>query len=528
MVRPFSSHPAAGAQAPVEGHLAPVVGTADQVQSLEKRLIDEWSYPALMLMERAALAVVHFLEQTYPGAPVVVMAGTGNNAGDGLAVARLLFDRGHPVRVLLVGSTLGEAASRQMVWLGRRGLTPKTFGGSESFGAEWVLVDALFGIGLNRPLKSDAQLAIDWVNKHHWRGVVAVDVPSGLKADTGEPMGAAVVAHHTITLGMLKPGLLMDGALKYVGKLWLADIGFPRALAEPFAGRLNLPAALPEVAPDAHKGTLGTVMLVAGSATMSGAAILAARAACRSGVGLVYLGIVESQREMAAMAVPEAIVIPLPEEAGTIGPDALGPLAMQFGRIKALGVGPGLGHNERTKALVERLLTSYKGPVVLDADALPRLDAPLPTRAEPVVMTPHAGEMGRMFGVSAEEVQKDRLKFALDAAKRQQAVVVLKGARSLIARPDGSFAVNATGSPMLATAGSGDVLMGFMTGLIGRGMEPSAAAATAVYHHGRAAEAAKEAGMVSLVAGDLIEYLPRVMGIPPAPRQRLGDCQLVY
>lgn len=507
---------------------APVVGTAEQVQQVEKRLIEEWGYPALLLMERAALAVVHLLDHLFPDAPVVVMAGVGNNAGDGLAIARLLLERGRPVRVLTVGASLGELASKQLSWLGRRGLSPKTFAGSETFGPEWVLVDAIFGIGLNRPLKSDVQIAIDWINRQHWRSVLAVDIPSGLKADTGEALGGTVEADHTVTFGMLKPGLLMDPALERVGRLWLADIGFPRALAQPLPGRLNVPVPLPPVAADAHKGTLGTVMLVAGSRTMSGAAILAARAACRSGVGLVYLAIAESQREMAAIAVPEAIVLPLPEEEGGIGPSAFGAIAAHFPRVKALGIGPGLGRTEGVKALVDRLLTGYRGPVVLDADALPDHDQRLPGRQEPIVMTPHAGEMGRMAGVSAAEVQKNRLHFALAAAKQHQAIVVMKGARSIVARSDGAYAINATGSPMLATAGSGDVLTGLATGLIGRGMGAHEAAATAVYAHGRAAEAASEAGMVSLIAGDLIDRLPLVLGRPPVVRQQVGDSQLVY
>lgn len=522
------TRPSAHKPEPMPSVPAPVVGTAEQVQHLEKRLIDEWGYPALLLMERAALATVHLLDQLFPDAPVVVMAGAGNNAGDGLAIARLLLERGRPVRVLTVGSTLGDLASKQLSWLGRRGLSPKTFAGSESFGPEWVLVDAIFGIGLNRPLKSDVQLAIDWINRSNWRSVVAIDIPSGLVADTGDALGGAVEADHTVTFGLLKPGLLMDPALARIGKLWLADIGFPRALTQPLPGRLNHPAPLPPVPADAHKGTLGTVMLVAGSKTMSGAAILAARAACRSGVGLVYLAIAESQREMAAIAVPEAIVLPLPEEHGTIGPDAFGAIAAHFPRIRALGIGPGLGRTEGVKALVDRLLTSFKGPIVLDADALPDHDQRLPARPEPVLLTPHAGEMGRMAGVTAADVQKNRLHFALAAAKEHSAVVVLKGARSIVARPDGTYAINATGSPMLATAGSGDVLTGLATGLIGRGMTVADAAATAVYAHGRAAEAASEQGMVSLVAGDLIDRLPHVMGRPPVVRQRVGDSQLVY
>lgn len=504
------------------------IATVEQVQHLEKRLIEEWGFPAIVLMERAALCIVQFIERMYAQAPVVVMAGTGNNAADGLAVARLLLERGHTVRVLTVGASLGELASKQMAWLNRRGLQAKGFSGSESFGSDWVLVDAIFGVGLNRPLKSDALLAVDWMNRGPWRAIVSVDVPSGMNGTSGESMGAVVNAHHTVTLGCLKVGLLADPALRRVGRLWLADIGFPAAMVEPLPGRLNQPYALPPVAPDVHKGSLGTVMIVAGSGTMSGAAILSARAACRSGVGLVYLAIAASQREMAAMAVPEAIVLPLPEREGSIGGEAVAILAPHLQRVKAMAVGPGLGHTPRVTALVKKLLETYEGPVVLDADALPRGKELLPDRTAPVVLTPHAGEMGRMLEADTERVQGDRLNAALEASRRQRAITVLKGARTIIARPDGHFAVNATGLPMLATAGSGDVLTGLTAGLLGRGMEAWEAACTGVYLHGLAAEAASEVGMVSLMAGDIVERIPHLLGAPPLARQPVGDVQLIH
>ena len=493
---------------------APAVGTANQVQTLERKLIDEWGFPALVLMERASLAVARFIDRHYPDAPVLVMAGTGNNGADGLAVARLLVDRGRTVRVLTVGASLGELATRQMAWLARRGVTPKGFAGAESFGPEWVLVDAIFGIGLDRPLKSDAMLAIDWANRGPWRAVVAVDVPSGLDADTGASMGAVVRATHTITFGVLKTGLLTDQALDRLGQLWLADIGFPPATVEPLAGRLNAPAPLPSTLPDAHKGTQGTVMVIAGSPTMTGAAVLAARAAARTGIGLVYLGVPASQREGVAMAVPEAIVLPLAEHDGSLGPEAVATLQPQLRRCRAVAIGPGMGYTPRVRELVDALLASYEGPVVLDADALPRGEA-LPTRLGPVVMTPHAGEMARLLDLKPEQVQKDRLGSALEAARRHRAIVALKGARTVIARPDGGYAVNATGSPLLATAGSGDVLTGLIAGLLGRGMEAFAAASTGVWMHGRAADLARDAGMVSLMAGDVVERIPHLLGQAP-------------
>ncbi|MEB3285035.1 MAG: NAD(P)H-hydrate dehydratase [Candidatus Sericytochromatia bacterium] len=502
--------------------LAPAIGSVEQVQTLERKLIDEWGFPALALMERAAVAVVRFIERHYPGAPVVVMAGTGNNGADGLAVARILVDRGHTVRVVTVGGSLGELATRQMAWLARRGIQSRNFSGSETFGADWVLVDAIFGVGLNRALKSNTTLAIDWINRGPWRAIVSIDVPSGMNADSGENMGACVRAHHTITLGLLKNGLLTDPALLRIGHLWLADIGFPPALSEQIAGRLNQPHPLPVPEPAAHKGTLGTVLVLAGSPTMTGAAVLTARAAARAGIGLVYLGVGAEQRDAVAMGLPESIVLPLPELDGSVGPEAVAVLEPQLKRCKAVVMGPGMGQSPRITELVQALLRAYDGPVVLDADALPRGDGVLPHREAPVILTPHAGELGRMANARADEVQRNRLQLALDVARRQRAIVVLKGARTIIARPDGTYAINATGSPLLATAGSGDVLAGLIGGLLGRGLEPFEAAGTAAWLHGRAADLARDSGMVSLLASDVIERIPALLGAS-TPRAAAGE-----
>lgn len=493
----------------------PAIGSVSQVQTLERKLIDEWGFPALVMMERAALACARFLDRHYPDAPIVVMAGVGNNGADGLAVARLLVDRGRTVKVLTVGGSLNELATRQMAWLARRGVQSKSFAGAESFGHEWVLVDAIFGIGLNRPLKSDAMLAIDWVNRGTWRAIVAVDTPSGLNADTGESMGAVVRATHTMTFGILKTGLMTDQALIRIGQLWLADIGFPPALLEQLPGHLNLPTPPAAPSPDSHKGTLGTVLVIAGSGTMSGAAVLAAKAAARAGIGLVYLAVPASQRDPVAMALPEAIVLPMPESGGTIGPEAIAVLKPQLARCKAVAIGPGLGQSQRVRELVDLLLQTYEGPVVLDADALPRGDDSLPVRSGAVIMTPHATELGRMFHTTPDVIQKDRLPRALEAARRFRAIVALKGARTIVARPDGSFSINATGSPLLATAGSGDVLTGLIAGLLGRGLEPADACTTGVWLHGRAADLARDAGMVSLLAGDVIERIPLLLNLMP-------------
>ncbi len=503
------------------------IGSVADVRAIEDRLIRDWGYPVPVMMERAAVAVVRLLESQFGRSPVVVVSGMGNNGADGLAVARILHDRGYTVRVLTVGASPGDWVRKQSQGLRQRGVQPKGFSGSEAYGSEWVLVDALYGIGLNRALRSEATLAIEWMNRQNWRAVVALDVPSGLDADTGEHYGALVRAHHTVSMGVLKPGLLMDRALESVGRLWLADIGFPALLTAPLSGRLNEATPLPPIPAAAHKGTLGSVLVLAGSRTMTGAAILALRGAGRSGVGLVYGGVVVSQRDLVAVAVPEAIVLPLREEEGSVGPEALDLLAPQLGSVKAVAIGPGLRHTPRVQAMVERLLTLFAGPVVLDADALPYQAQRLPQRTGPIIMTPHPGELGRMLGISATQVQKQRLDSALQAAKTYQAIVVLKGARTIIANPAGRYTINVTGDPILATAGAGDVLTGFMVGLLARGFDAEAAARTAVHLHGQAAQAAREAGMVSLMANDIPDRIPRLLGQITEVLPALGDLRLV-
>lgn len=509
---------AAGMRPPYLG-----LGTGAEIRAVEAELIEGWGLPAVVLMERAASAAAALVEEVGPGCPVVILVGTGNNGADGLALARILHDRQVSVRVLSVGGTMGELASRQLGFLNRRGLSARPFTGAEAFGPEWVLVDALMGAGLNRPLRSDAMLAVEWVNRQRWRAVVALDLPTGLDPATGKALGALVQATDTLAMGALKPGLFADGALAAVGRLWFADVGLPRSLLEALPGRLVEAPELRLPPPDAHKGSQGAVFVLGGSKAMLGAGALAARGACRAGCGLVYWGVPFGSREAAAMAVPEAIVVGLPDGEEGLGPEALRVLGPYLARVKALVVGPGMVPGPQLSALVKALAEAYTGPLVLDAGALPSQEDTLPPRSGAVILTPHPGELARIFGTEASAVQADRVGHACALARRHAALAVLKGARTLIADPEGRYAVQPVSSPLLATAGAGDVLAGLLGGLLGRGLGPQAAAEAAVWAHALAAKGLEEGGMVSLVASDVLERLPLALGAPPPAPWRAGD-----
>lgn len=515
-MRRMASH--LGARPPFLG-----VGTGAEIRAIEAELIEGWGLPAVVLMERAASAAAALIEHLAPGAPVALLVGTGNNGADGLALARILHDRQVPVRILAVGGSMGELASRQLGFLNRRGLSVRPFTGAESFGAEWVVVDAILGAGLSRPLKSDAMLAVDWLNRQRWRAVVALDLPTGLDPATGKSLGGLVQATDTIAMGALKPGLFADSALEAVGRLWFADVGLPRNLLEALPGRLIEAPELRLAPPDAHKGSQGAVLVVAGSRAMLGAGALAARGAARAGCGLVYWAVPYEAREAAAMAVPEAIAVGLPEGEEGVGPEALRVLGPYLARVKAVVAGSGLGRNPRVTALIRHLAEAYTGPLVLDADALPGPEDGLPARTGAVVLTPHPGELARMFATETVQVQADRVGHATALARRFSAIAVLKGARTIVAEPEGSYAVQPISTPLLATAGAGDVLAGLIGGLIGRGLEAEAAAEAAVWAHAMAAKGMEEGGMVSLVASDLLERLPLALGAAPPAAWRVGD-----
>ncbi len=457
--------------------------------------------PGLTLMEAAGAAVVAAIRKRWPRGPVTVLCGPGNNGGDGFVIARLLEAAGWPVRLALLGAVdglPGDAADNAARWSGAiEPLTPAVLDGAA------LVVDALFGAGLSRPLEGPALAVVERLGGAGGPPSVAVDMPSGVEGDSGAILGAAPYCDLTVTFFRRKPGhLLLPGRL-HCGAIEIADIGIPAAALADIAPRfaVNLPplwlGSMRWPRLDDHKYRRGHAV-VRGGAEMTGAARLAARGAMRAGAGLVTVACPEAAFPIYAAALTGIMVRAMP------GRDDFAAL-IDDRRVTAILAGPGNGIDLATRADVGRALATGK-PCVLDADALSVFeDAPrelFDGIRGPVVLTPHDGEYARLFSHRG-----DRLGRALAAAAESGAIVVLKGADTVVAAPDGRAAIADNAPAALATAGAGDVLAGFIVGLLAQGMAPFAAASAAVWLHGAAAA---EFGL-GLIAEDLPECLPAVL-----------------
>lgn len=500
--------------------------------ALDRATIDGLGVPGLVLMESAAGAVVRGLLDRHGDAArergVLVIAGPGNNGGDGVAIARRLAGLGVRAEVLLVADPdrvrgdakvqLDLAAAQEVPIRVARSEDELQAGSWSAFG---VLVDALFGTGLDREVTGLMGAAIDALVGPP---VVAVDIPSGIDGTTGQVHGRAVQADLTVTFAAPKVGHFLEPGRTRRGHLVVADIGIPAArfteLTEAAPSLLEA-TVLDRVAVgarDAHKGTFGHVLVVAGSPGKAGAARLSAEAALRAGAGLVTLAIPASlPLDSLARIAPEVMVERIDDEGqGTFGPESVDSVLALAATRDALALGPGLGTEPRTVAFVQRLYAEAPVPAVVDADALNALaQGGVPSSAAPRVLTPHPGEMARLTGTSTAELRAARLPSSRALAGRTGAVVVLKGAGTVIARPDGQAALNPTGNPGMGTAGSGDVLTGMIGALLGRGLDPAEAAEVAVFWHGHAGDVAAAAGETTLVASDITGALASALSTPP-------------
>jgi len=504
--------------------------SAEQMRELDRQTIEEIGLPGAVLMENAGRAAAALLQQRYaqlaPG-PVLILAGRGNNGGDGFVIARHLLNAGWQVETLLLGEVAkvaGDAAINLQVLLHSAGMVHEIHDEQElqdrltSLPAPVLLVDALFGTGLNAPVRGLAAQFIAWANDSGLP-VLAVDIPSGIDATSGRVLGTAVRAELTASFGFAKLGQLLYPGADHVGELQIIDIGIPRVLGEalqPVATLLGCEAAaqLLPVRPRAgHKGSFGHLLVVGGSRGKSGAALLAGAAGLRSGAGLVTLAVPASEQQAVAARFPELMIEPLPAADGGLAREAAETLRELAQGKQALVVGPGLGRSPVAWELIREQTARWQAPLVLDADALNALEGGLELLAKrsagTTVLTPHPGEMARLCALSVAEVEADRPGLARDFARRHQVVLVLKGARTLIASPDGKLLVNATGNPLLATGGTGDVLAGMIGSLLAQGVPAADAAALGAYWHGNAADRlVARFGDAGLLAGDLLAELP--------------------
>lgn len=504
--------------------------TSAQMQALDRRAMTEAGIPGQTLMERAGQAVVVHLEQFFGpsrGKRVVIFCGKGNNGGDGYVVARLLHRRQAQVHVLTT-SALPDL-SRDAAAMYRRfvRVAGKSAVRLYSSNADVqpllrdsdLIVDALFGTGLSAEISGRHAEAIDGMNQAG-RPIVAVDLPSGLHADTGLVLGRAVVATLTVTFGLPKMGLYLNQGIDHTGYVALADIGIPASYLEEVDSRVSLitssfvRGALPARKASSHKGTFGHAGIIAGSVGKTGAAAMTAHAALRVGTGLVTVAVPASMNDVMESKLLEAMTVPMPEtKARTFSRNAFERLSAFIASRTAVAIGPGLSTHPETVELVQALVKHLARPAVLDADALNALAgrASLLTECKtPPILTPHPGEMARLEPeATPQSVNADRIGTAARFARERGVFLVLKGARTVIARPDGAVAICPTGNPGMATAGTGDVLTGMTVGLLAQGLPPWEAACTSTYVHGSAGDLAAAAlGPAGMLAGDIIERIP--------------------
>ena len=515
--------------------------TAEQMREADRRTIEEVGIPSIALMENAGhqiVSAIHATIEDLESRRVGILCGRGNNGGDGFVVARLLSQQGLSVQVFLLGRTedvTGDAGVNlsvvQSLGLSIVEVVDRDAWDAARSGVDAcdVLVDAMFGTGLSKPLDDLSSVVAGDVNALDVP-VVAVDLPSGLSADRTDPIGEAVEADVTVTLAAPKVALLLPPAESWAGDLVIADIGIPASVIDDVpGGRLDLLTPeevgllIPPRPDDAHKGDFGHVLVVAGSVGKSGAAVLAGLGALRSGAGLVTVATPRRCVSSVSSAVPEYMTLPLPEtEDGTVASDALGAV-LEFG-CDAIAVGPGLGTGAEVSALVQGLVERSRVPLVLDADAL-NVFATEPSRLAgrdgvPMVITPHPGEMARLCETTSAAVQADRLNTARRFATEHRLFVVLKGSGTVIAGPDGAMWINLTGNAGMSTGGVGDVLTGVTAAWLAQLGRPDHACQVAVFLHGLAGDlASDEHGEVALIASDLVACLgtaAREVTQPPA------------
>ena len=504
---------------PLPDWLEPLYG-AEQMRATDRWAIEQRGVPSLDLMERAGAGLALQTDRLVPRGPIAIVCGKGNNGGDGLVAGRLLRELRRTVRILLLAEPAeyaGDAAEN----LRRLDGAHEPFA-PEALGEPAVVVDAIFGTGFAGEPRGAAAEAIAALAA---LGVpiVSADVASGVDASTGEAARVSVVASATVTFAAAKPGHWIAPGKQHTGATTVVDIGIPSGgPAAPDVGRLTprVHALVPGRGAPATKFSSGHVVVAGGSRGLTGAPCLAAEAAMRAGAGYVSALVPASLELVFETRLLEVMTRGLADEDGAHTPAAVAAALEAIARAGALVLGPGSGRRASAFAFVRELAARAGCPLVLDADGLNAhagaLEA-LADRAAPTVLTPHAGELARLLGITSDEVGARRLRSAREAARRANGVVVLKGDDTIVARPDGVAAVNDLSAPGLATAGTGDVLSGVIGAYLAKGLDPFAAACAGVRRHAAAGRvAAADHGPDGVIARDVVAALPRALQGEPA------------
>jgi len=514
------------------------VVTAHTMQTIDQQAIDEYGVPGLILMENAGRKCVDeiiTLFGTTDGCRAVILAGKGNNGGDGYVIARLLWEQGWKVTVFILAEQeqiSGDAAANlarlpaaMVNFCPHEGQLTSLH--EESINQADLLVDALLGTGLRNDVSGVYLEAITLINGTG-RMILSVDIPSGIHGTTGRVLGSAVMADLTVTFGFAKLGHVLYPGAEHTGKLVVADIGIPDKLIEnapgyDFLNSDRIATLLHRRDRRAHKGNFGHCLIIAGSTGKTGAAALAANSAVRAGSGLVTLAVAESLNHILEVKTTEAMTVPLPDSgSGYLTNNAFPTIEKLLGTRDAIAIGPGMDHRPGTVALVHKLIETITTPLVIDADGLNALAEDLTVlrrkKSASVILTPHPGEMSRLLGTSVPDVEAIRFSVTQEFASDYGVYLVLKGARTIIASPTGTAAINGSGNPGMASGGMGDVLTGILVSLLGQGYNTWDACRLGVFLHGYAADmVAQDKGEIGLNATDVQEKLPyaysRLLGL---------------
>ncbi len=509
------------------------VVTAAEMRKIDHDTIEGIGIPGIVLMETAGSEIVKKIEHHYSTAKRIgIFVGKGNNGGDGLVIARQLAHTGRDVSIFLVSpadSFVGEAHTNLDI-ARNLGLKIKEiqvdFAFLDTLDCD-LMVDAVFGTGLRGNVREPISNIINAINDLPIP-ILSVDLPSGLDADIGHPLGTCIHADRTVTIGLPKRGLLLHPGAELAGELEIVDIGFPQQVIDAQNIKVNWTTEenaaewLPSRTPASHKGSYGRVLVVAGSTGMTGAAALTSEAALRVGAGLVTLAIPKSLNPILEVKLSEVMTLPLPEtEEGSLAESAATLILEYAEKTKSvIAIGPGLSQHSETVALVHQLINdNHKSGIglrmVVDADGLNALSQAtelISLLGEETVLTPHLGEMARLTNISIRSLATDLINTAEEFAQKHGINLVLKGAPTITSDPNGNIWINSTGNPGMATAGMGDVLTGIIAGLMAQNMSSETAATLGVYLHGLAGDIAAESiGMHGLIAGDVLRSVPQAI-----------------
>lgn len=515
--------------------------TAQEMKEVDRIAIEKYGILSLQLMEKAGAGVAKVAAKMLAdpkGKNVFIFCGKGNNGGDGFVAARYLAQKKVKVKIFLLGEKSEPKGDTQVnlkkalkmklpiVEISDAKKIP------EKFECD-LIIDAIFGTGFKGEVCGLEKEAIKKINESKIP-VLAVDIPSGLDADSGKVQSICVRADQTATMGLPKIPQVFYPGKDFCGELTVVDIGIPDAVVQSLKSNLNLITEdevkkfLPQRPGDVHKGDCGKVFILAGSTGLTGAACLASLSALRIGAGLVTLGVPETLNPIFEIKLTEVIIRPLPDvgKKGALALRGLGGITPHLENSDCLAIGPGLGQHFETLELVRRLVTGrVNKPLVLDADGLNAFakdSSPLKNLPYPLIATPHIGELSRLINLPIEEIVKDRVNISRRVAQEYKLVLVLKGAPTLVAEPSGEVYVNSTGNPGMATAGSGDVLTGMIAGLLGQKLKLEKdkpltknaleSALAGVYLHGLGGDLAKkEKTEYGLIAGDILEEIPEAL-----------------